>query len=158
MSLTFEPFNIQTDTEEYVNLLDANLRVIRGEFVQFFRRTIGREGRQFAQLLKKSKLLTIKVNGEVAGFIVYIVSKDRSTVFIEHFHLKPLFRGQGVGTRTLQFVEAQAKELGCTKLELEVYASNPALRLYKRFGFKRIGFFHGVCLWIYKMRKVLDKN
>lgn len=155
MHLTFEPFNIQVDAEEYKELLDVNLPVIRGEFVQFLRKTTGMEKRQFLQVLRKSKILTIKINEEIAGFIVYTIFKDRSTMFIEHFHLKSLFRGQGVGTRTLQFVETLAKKLECTKLELEVYASNPALRLYTRFGFKRIGFFHRVCWWIYRMRKTI---
>jgi ribosomal protein S18 acetylase RimI-like enzyme len=151
MPLTFEEFNVDTETKEYLELIDDNLRIIRGAFVHFFLRT--GEKKFLQKLLDRSALFTIKANGELAGFISYTLTKSRSVAFIERFNLKTQFRGQGFGTRALEFVETKAKHSGCSRLELAVYASNPALHLYKRFGFKKIGFFRLVCWWIYRMRK-----
>ncbi|MBI3573447.1 GNAT family N-acetyltransferase [Candidatus Kaiserbacteria bacterium] len=151
MQLTFDEFNADTDTEEYLRLTDDNLRLIRGDLTHFFL-NIG-EKKRLQGFLKNSVLFTIKVNHELAGFTAYTLIKDRRTALIERFNLKTRFRGQGFGTRALEFVEAKAKESGCSRLELAVYASNPALRLYKRFGFKKIGLFRGICWWIYRLRK-----
>ncbi|MEJ0053997.1 MAG: GNAT family N-acetyltransferase [bacterium] len=142
-----------TEENEYLELIDDNLRVIRGTFVHFFLRN--GEKKRLRKFLRGSALLTIKVNGELAGFIAYTLINNGSTAYIERFNLKARFRGQGFGTRTLEFVETKARESGCSRLELAVQASNPALRLYKRFGFKETGFFRGVCWWIYNMRKEL---
>lgn len=151
MPLTFDEFNAETDTEEYLRLVGDNMRVIRGEFEYFFLKN--KERKQLPRFLKKSKMVTIKVDGELAGFVVYTFIKDRSTLVVEQLHLKPQFRGRGFGTQTLEFVENKAKELGCARLELGVYASNPALSLYTRFGFKKARFWWMVCWWIYLLRK-----
>lgn len=150
MPLTFEKFNPDTDTREYLKLIDDNMSVIRGKFVQSFLKRGDKS--QLSKFLKSSELFTIKADGEVAGFLVYTL-KNPSALFIEQLQLKPQFRGQGFGTRALEFVEAKAKEAGCVQLALAVYASNSALHLYQRFGFKKVGYFRLVCWWIYNMRK-----
>jgi ribosomal protein S18 acetylase RimI-like enzyme len=46
-------------------------------------------------------------------------------------------RGQGVGRRLLEGVEAKARALGCGKVTLEVREDNVSARgLYRRFGFE----------------------
>ena len=63
------------------------------------------------------------------------------------FHARPLLnlhdlavhpdhRGNGIGQRLLLAVEERAKALGCCRVTLEVHATNPARRLYERFGFE----------------------
>lgn len=44
-------------------------------------------------------------------------------------------RGQGVGTKLLQWGEERAREHNATELTLSVLNGNPAKRLYERFGF-----------------------
>ena len=52
----------------------------------------------------------------------------------------PDFRGLGVGSQLLSNLMRLAKEeFGIQLLHLQVYAENPALRLYKRFGFREFG-------------------
>lgn len=46
------------------------------------------------------------------------------------------WRGQGIGRQLLQAVEAEAQQLGCCTLTLEVKEQNPARRLYERVGFE----------------------
>lgn len=145
MSLTFEKFDTKIDVAEYLKLIDDNMRVIRGVCMHFFLKY--KDKSQLWKFLKESVLYTIKVNGVVAGFVVY--TNKGQILFIEQLQLKPQFRGQGFGTRTLEFVEAKAKESGCVQLELAVYASNPARRLYERFGFKKVGLFRLIWWQIY---------
>jgi ribosomal protein S18 acetylase RimI-like enzyme len=47
-------------------------------------------------------------------------------------------RGKGLGTRVLRECQAQCRQAGAT-LELEVAPQNPAMRLYKRLGFRITG-------------------
>ncbi len=44
-------------------------------------------------------------------------------------------RGQGIGGRLLEATEAMAREMGCTRVTLEVLPDNPARKLYERQGF-----------------------
>jgi [ribosomal protein S18]-alanine N-acetyltransferase len=53
--------------------------------------------------------------------------------------LHPHARGKGIGTLLMEAVLKEAKELGYKKMSLSVDPNNPALRLYERFGFKKIG-------------------
>ena len=50
-------------------------------------------------------------------------------------------RGEGLGTKLLTAALSIAKAFGLEKVELEVYATNPAaIALYERAGFEREGF------------------
>jgi ribosomal protein S18 acetylase RimI-like enzyme len=55
--------------------------------------------------------------------------------YIESMSVLPEMRGQGIGTRLLEFCEARARERGARNLTLGVVANNPARHLYERFGF-----------------------
>ena len=50
----------------------------------------------------------------------------------------PAFRGQGIGTALLSAVLAQLRQAGCRQVSLSVQKENPALRLYRRFGFETL--------------------
>lgn len=60
----------------------------------------------------------------------------RPLVNIHDVYVDPAARGQGVGIRLLEAVEAKARALDCCKLTLEVQERNTTARgLYERFGF-----------------------
>ena len=52
--------------------------------------------------------------------------------------LMPPYRGQGIGTRLLRQLVADAEAAGHPGLSLSVHAKNPARRLYQRLGFARV--------------------
>lgn len=49
------------------------------------------------------------------------------------------YRGQGIGTILLQHLLAELWTLGFSAVSLSVDPNNPAVRLYKRFGFETVG-------------------
>ena len=55
--------------------------------------------------------------------------------YIESMCVLSEVRGQGIGTRLLEFCEARARERSAQCITLGVVANNPAKRLYERFGF-----------------------
>jgi GNAT superfamily N-acetyltransferase len=56
--------------------------------------------------------------------------------FIDELYLLPNYRGQGIGTRAMQFAIAACRDLGVHALHLEVERHNAAARrLYRRAGF-----------------------
>lgn len=48
-------------------------------------------------------------------------------------------RGRGIGTELLKILLEQAKMEAINTLSLSVDPNNPAIKLYKRFGFKEVG-------------------
>jgi ribosomal protein S18 acetylase RimI-like enzyme len=74
--------------------------------------------------------------GVAVCFVGFSTFFARPVVNIHDLSVIPGYRGQGVGRRLLEHVEARARELGCAKLTLEVNAGNVgAQHLYRRFGF-----------------------
>ena len=51
----------------------------------------------------------------------------------------PSCRGKGYGDELLTSLLAQAKRAGFAQISLSVEPDNPALRLYERHGFKKVG-------------------
>jgi [ribosomal protein S18]-alanine N-acetyltransferase len=51
----------------------------------------------------------------------------------------PEYRGKGIGTILLEGIFKEAKALGYQHISLSVDPNNPALRLYERFGFEKVG-------------------
>lgn len=53
--------------------------------------------------------------------------------------VRSALRGRGLGSRLLRALLAQAARAGIRQLSLSVEIDNPALRLYERNGFRRVG-------------------
>ena len=53
--------------------------------------------------------------------------------------VKADFRGQGIGTKLLQNLISKARDEEYSALSLSVDPINPAVRIYERLGFKRVG-------------------
>ena len=66
------------------------------------------------------------------GFSTFTASK----VFkIHDVAVHPDARGMGIGTMMLETIEEEAREMGCSKVTLEVREDNPARRLYEKQDF-----------------------
>ena len=70
----------------------------------------------------------------VAGFCAFWLVVDE--IHINNIAMRPLYRGQGMGTSLVRYVLAEGTRLGAARATLEVRASNDgARRLYERLGF-----------------------
>jgi GNAT superfamily N-acetyltransferase len=84
----------------------------------------------------------IQSNDQVIGYIVltfgFSLEYRGRDAFIDEFYLRPQYRGQGIGTKTLAFVESACRTLEVRALHLEAdFANVDAQRLYDRVGYQR---------------------
>lgn len=86
-----------------------------------------------------SKYIIAKTNdGEIIGFAGIKILVD--TADIMNIVTKKSWRNQGVGNLLLNSLVSLCKKLNLSSLSLEVSEDNlPALHLYEKFGFKRVG-------------------
>lgn len=86
--------------------------------------------------------LTATVDGEPAGMANIYVQPFAKTKHQALFVIMVAekFRGSGIGTKLIKELMKLGKEKFHLKsLHLEVFEDNPAIRLYKRLGFKQYG-------------------
>ncbi len=84
---------------------------------------------------------TIWDGDEIAGYAVLTLGLSLEfggrDAYIDEIYLRPNFRGQGIGRRTISFLEAASRQLGVNALHLEVERENlPAQAFYDKIGFK----------------------
>lgn len=83
-------------------------------------------------------LFTAKENGELAGYLALRCVLDEGE--ITNIAVSPAFRRHGCGKILMEQALLCAKQHGLCRLMLEVRKSNaPAIALYERFGFARVG-------------------
>ena len=83
----------------------------------------------------------IQHQGETIGYVVltigYSLEFHGRDAFIDELYIRANYRGQGIGTKTLEYMQEVCRYLGIKALHLEVDRSNTkAKELYHRFGFK----------------------
>ena len=96
------------------------------------------------KLLETDSIYVAKVNGEIVGYIIIdIKEKDngfmryRKLLSIDTLCIDEDFRGQGIGTKILEFAKNIAKEQNCTDMHLTVNPNNEnAIKVYEKFGMK----------------------
>ena len=68
------------------------------------------------------------------GYSLEYLGRD---AFVDEIYLSSAYRGQGIGTKTFEFLEAQCRRLGVKALHLEVEAHNTkAQAFYRKIGFE----------------------
>jgi len=55
---------------------------------------------------------------------------------ISEIHVAPEYRGQGIGSELLRLAEEEARSGEHPVMSLQTWTTNPATRLYERFGFR----------------------
>lgn len=86
--------------------------------------------------------LTALSNGKPIGLATLYLQPYKSLMHQSEFGIivAPGFRGQGVGSKLLQELIHLAKNsFNIEILHLQVHEGNPAIHLYKRFGFHEFG-------------------
>jgi ribosomal protein S18 acetylase RimI-like enzyme len=83
----------------------------------------------------------IQQETEVIGYIILTLGFSLEfrgrDAFIDEFYVRPEYRNQGIGTKTLAFIETGLVSLGVQAIHLEVDFENPnAQRLYRKTGYQ----------------------
>ena len=96
------------------------------------------------KLLETDSIYVAKINGEIVGYIIIDI-KEKDNGFMKYRKLLSIdtlcidedFRGQGIGTKILEFAKNIAKEQNCTDMHLTVNPNNEnAIKVYEKFGMK----------------------
>ena len=65
---------------------------------------------------------------------------DANYYVIHRLCVSSHFQKQGIGTRTVQHIEEQAKNMGAETIRLDAFTLNPhALNLYEKLGYREVG-------------------
>jgi len=78
---------------------------------------------------------------QATGFTLSRQALDEEELLL--IAVRPQFRGTGVGRKLLSEFIAEARARGTVKLFLEMRCGNPALHLYRQFGFVQVGLRRG---------------
>lgn len=87
--------------------------------------------------------LTAVLKGEVVGIAYINLHPYRKIAHHAIFTVivGEKFQGRGIGRTLIEHLERLAKEsFGIEMFHLEVYEGNPAVRLYRRMGYREFGF------------------
>lgn len=98
---------------------------------------------RFEKLISEARLLVAESDGRVVGLLSFRYRHTesdkqiaRDVLFVDDLAVKEEYRGQGIGSRLLQFVKDKVRAERLDGLELQVLAKNTAARkLYEGLGF-----------------------
>src|SRR5665213_2349521 len=105
------------------------------------------ELRSLAENKRGVVLLALTADGAIVGYLSAFLghfTRNRGNLFIAVVGLREAYRGQGIGTRLFETVEAWARERGVWRLELRVSSLNErGQALYRKRGFAVEGSIRG---------------
>ncbi|MFH1064208.1 MAG: GNAT family N-acetyltransferase [Candidatus Woesearchaeota archaeon] len=61
-----------------------------------------------------------------------------TNIYIARIYLSPAYHGQGIGKALMQYFETVAAERHKRKIHLHVWKGNPAIRFYRKLGYRTI--------------------
>lgn len=119
-----------TDFQNLVKLLDADLAIRNGENHAFFD--------QFNKIDMIKNCIVIYID-EIPAACGAFKKFDDKTVEIKRMYTNPDFRKKGLATAIVKELETWAKEMGYEKAVLESsLEQNEALSVYEKSGYQRI--------------------
>lgn len=83
----------------------------------------------------------ISADGTAAGYIIvthgFSLEYHGVDALVDEFYIREQYRGKGIGTQTLHFIEKELAKKNIKAFHLEViHRNNSAKRMYTRFGFE----------------------
>lgn len=96
--------------------------------------------KQFFQRNGDSVHILVDDSNPILGYILIFTQKGRLNAVIHSFAVLPEARGKGLGEELIEAACSTAKEMVCSGIVTHVRVDNyPAMRRYKKSGFKIIG-------------------
>lgn len=97
----------------------------------------------YQEFYKGAEFQLILLEEEVIGRLYVHWLYSPQEVRIMDIALLPAYRGRGIGSELIKVVQQKGAEMGKT-VTIHVEYNNPALQLYQRLGFQKIGEFNSV--------------
>jgi len=113
-----------------------------GQIAEFEKSNFGTEGfskKQIRYLVinAKGEVVVIKISGEIVANLILLYRNKSKHARIYSLAVSPMMRGKGLAKHMIKYSEKKAKEMGLTKLSLEVSENNhAAIQLYISTGFQ----------------------
>ena len=89
---------------------------------------------------EKAEVILGMKDGETVGFALFFHNFStflgRAGIYLEDLYVRPEYRGQGIGTELLRAMMDALEREGVRQVSLSVQKGNPAVRLYRRVGFR----------------------
>lgn len=125
-------------------------QLTKENFYDYLSQTIGwNENRHCQEPKFPERYLMLFKENERIGFLS--LREQPNYLYLETLQLIQQYRGCGIGTALMKFVEEIAINKAKNKIQLRVFKDNPAQSLYHRIGFKIVED-EG---WCFLMEKVL---
>ena len=98
------------------------------------------------RVFQESWSTTINFTLEIAGAAVGFLRLTRlaSAVKVRDIQVVSGLQGRGIGSFAIEAAERFAKEHGIATVQMNVFDSNPAIRLYERRGFRKVRESNGI--------------
>lgn len=123
----------------------------RENFYDYLSKTIGwDEDRHRKEPRFPERYLMLFSQGNCIGFLS--LREQPQCLYLETLQLLQQYRGHGIGTELMKFIEQVARRKAKDKIQFRVFKDNPSQSLYHRIGFKVIED-QG---WCFLMQKVLE--
>ena len=91
------------------------------------------------QISEGYKYFLVKVDGEYAGYIALRADMDARKLFISKAYLLREFRGKGIFSEMIRYVNTMAENMGCNTLWLTVNRGNTdSIQVYEHIGFFKV--------------------
>jgi ribosomal protein S18 acetylase RimI-like enzyme len=97
----------------------------------------------YQEFYQGAQLQVIALDQEVIGRLYVHWTYSAQEVRIMDLALLPVYRGRGIGSQLIKAVQEKGAEMG-KSVSIHVEYNNPALQLYQRLGFQKIGEFNSV--------------
>ena len=127
---------VQADETDRATLFDLHKQALGPYVDQIFGWDDSEQERIFYQKFDPSANKWIVVDGIKVGVVKYRDNGDH--FYIDNIEIYPKYQGKGNGSTAINSVLSEANRR-YINVDLQVFKINPAVRLYERLGFQKIG-------------------
>jgi ribosomal protein S18 acetylase RimI-like enzyme len=126
---------IESPTHEKISEIKEFLAEVDNEFDQPLSSRINLD-EYVTKLIRFGKIIIARDEKGYAGIVAFYSNDIVSQIgFITVVVVKPVYRGQGIGTRLVLSAIEVIRKSGMKRVRLETSARNSLVRLYERLGF-----------------------
>lgn len=119
--------------DDYRFCHDISKRAMAPYFDKYFG---GWESKIFKKNFKTAQICIIKYKQRRIG--LYSHEYGANHLHILNIQVSGNYQNKGIGSFVMQKLESEAKKKKLNKISLQVFKDNPAIKLYKKIGFKPI--------------------